>query len=357
MDTRGSTGPSEARDVTEFLAMLRELKERRNLTYRQLEQRAAERGEVLARSTLADVLSGRRLPRPEVLAVFVRACGEGDEQVAVWLDARENVAARGRTGPGSATEPPTVERPRRLPLPAGARRAPVLIAATVALALALAGTTVWLLTTGGSPGQSPAGASAAPSENGGQHARQAGRGNGAAGTKSGAAADVRSRKAAVPAGWIRIRPTAAPTLCVTDGLVQDKRYESLVAVQRPCGDVPPQRTELEPVGTDTYRIAWFHPDHGKGCLKALSGGAADGLLEPWEACARAGSFRVDPAPEAEPSGTSGKTAVGAVGRYVFRTDDGHCLGVRDSRTTAGAEVTLQRCTGGDGQAFLIDPAP
>ncbi|MEU7149270.1 hypothetical protein [Streptomyces sp. NPDC045470] len=68
-----------------------------------------------------------------------------------------------------------------------------------------------------------------------------------------------SRNAAVPAGWIRIRPAAAPTLCVTDGRVQDGRYASLVAVQRPCGGVAPQRTELEPVGTDTYRIAWVHP--------------------------------------------------------------------------------------------------
>ncbi|MFH8597274.1 hypothetical protein [Streptomyces rimosus] len=52
MDIRGNTDPAAARDVTEFLAMLRDLKERRGLTYRQLEQRAAEQGEVLARSTL-----------------------------------------------------------------------------------------------------------------------------------------------------------------------------------------------------------------------------------------------------------------------------------------------------------------
>ncbi|MFH8409144.1 helix-turn-helix domain-containing protein [Streptomyces sp. NPDC018019] len=350
MDTRGNTGPAGARDVTEFLAMLRELKERRGLTYRQLEQRAAEQGEVLARSTLADILGGRRLPRPEVLAVFVRACGEG-ERLAAWLDAREHVAAQARKPSQPAAEPATepttagqsdaervmdVERvtdakpvtdaavtapahPRRRLLPSRAHRTPLLLAAVAAVAVA-AGATAWALT----PGKAPQSAS------GGTFGAQAG-----------------AREAAAPTGWIRIRPAVAPALCVTDGPVQDKRYGALVAVQRPCGDVAPQRTTLEPVGPNTYRIAWVHPDHGKGCLKALSGGAADGLLEPWDACGKASSFRV----EREPSSAGAKS-----GRYVFRADGEQCLGVRDSGTATGVEIMLQPCTGSTAQQFLIDRA-
>lgn len=356
MDTRGNTDPAEARDVAEFLAMLRELKERRGLTYRQLEQRAAEQGEVLARSTLADVLSGRRLPRPEVLSVFVRACGESSERASAWLDARADVAARSRTAktepaPADVTEPAPPQaavapedaaaRPRR------ARRAPLLIASGVVLVLATAAVTAWMATSGGtSSGNPPSGS---PPSDAAPQSR------------------APSRNAAIPAGWIRIRPAGAPTLCVTDGRVQDGRYSSLVAVQRPCGGVAPQRTELEPVGTDTYRIAWVHPEHGKGCLKALSGGTADGLLEPWESCAQASSFRVEPdrgsgprsdsGPGSGPSGSTRQANGGKPARYIFRTDGEQCLGVRDARTTTGAEVTLQRCTGRENQTFLIDPAP
>ncbi|MFI9230065.1 helix-turn-helix domain-containing protein [Streptomyces rimosus] len=347
MDIRGNTDPAAARDVTEFLAMLRDLKERRGLTYRQLEQRAAEQGEVLARSTLADVLGGRRLPRPEVLAVFVRACGE-EERLTAWLEARENMAARARNVAGPAGGAATVTEaaageqataPRRI-----GRRTPLLLA--TAAALAAVGVTAWALASKGSPADSASGTpgkheatTGAPTPD----QRQSGHGGDAAtGAKAGA-------QRAAPAGWIRIRPAAAPALCVTEGPAQEGRYDGVVAVQRPCGDVAPQRTKLEPAGAHTYRIAWVHPDpaRGKGCLKALSGGPADGLLEPRNACGEASNFRV----EREPSGTGGEH-----GRYVFRADGQRCLGVRDPRTAAGAEVMLQRCTGGTAQKFLIDAA-
>ncbi|MFD0489090.1 hypothetical protein ACFQ0O_21085 [Saccharopolyspora spinosporotrichia] len=58
-----------------------------------MEERAAARGQVLARSTLAGVLGGKRLPRPELLAVFLHACGRGDE-VPAWLRARDVLAER-----------------------------------------------------------------------------------------------------------------------------------------------------------------------------------------------------------------------------------------------------------------------
>ncbi len=189
--------------------MLRDLKERRGLTYRQLEQRAAEQGEVLARSTLADVLGGRRLPRPEVLAVFVRACGEG-ERLTAWLEARENVAARARNAVGPAGESATATTevaageqataPRRI-----GRRTPLLLA--TAAALAAVGITAWMLVSKGSPADSASGAPGKHEATTGATTpdqRQSGRGGDAAtGAKAGA-------QRAAPVGWIRIRPAAAP---------------------------------------------------------------------------------------------------------------------------------------------------
>src|SRR5215212_9278352 len=92
----------------ELIASLRDLKQRSGLTYRQLEKRAAEHGKVLARSTLADVLAGKRLPTPDVLDAFVHACGEGD-QVDSWQQARASA-----TEPDLTIEPALVPAARRL---------------------------------------------------------------------------------------------------------------------------------------------------------------------------------------------------------------------------------------------------
>ncbi|EPH43056.1 hypothetical protein STRAU_3884 [Streptomyces aurantiacus JA 4570] len=92
MGSRGERDPREARDAAALVELMRRLKEQSGLTYRQLEERAAERGEALARSTLADVMRRDALPRPEVLAAFVRACAGGHE-VDTWLKARDRIAA------------------------------------------------------------------------------------------------------------------------------------------------------------------------------------------------------------------------------------------------------------------------
>ncbi|GGR86846.1 hypothetical protein GCM10010252_26920 [Streptomyces aureoverticillatus] len=92
MGSRGELDPRGARDAAMFVALMRQLKEQSGLTYRQLEERAAGRGEALARSTLADVMRRDALPRPELLAAFVRACAE-DHEVDAWLTARDRIVA------------------------------------------------------------------------------------------------------------------------------------------------------------------------------------------------------------------------------------------------------------------------
>lgn len=119
--------PSLARDTAEFVAYLRQLRQRSGLTYRALERRAAEVGAVLPRSTIAEALRHDLLPRPELLDAFVRACGVGEDP-AVWLAARERLAHEAtHPGPGVPAEaaPPAPQTlpgaPRTAP-PAPSRR-------------------------------------------------------------------------------------------------------------------------------------------------------------------------------------------------------------------------------------------
>ncbi|RSS41021.1 helix-turn-helix domain-containing protein, partial [Streptomyces sp. WAC08241] len=69
--------PRGARSPAEFLARLQALKDWSGLTYRELSVRAEARGDVLPRSTVANMLSRTTLPREELLTAFVRACGTG----------------------------------------------------------------------------------------------------------------------------------------------------------------------------------------------------------------------------------------------------------------------------------------
>lgn len=103
MGAEGGPDPAGVQDVAALVALMRELREHSGLTYRRLQQRAAERGMVLARSTISDVLARDALPRPEVLTAFVVACGE-EPRVGEWLEARERVADSQRErAPGART--------------------------------------------------------------------------------------------------------------------------------------------------------------------------------------------------------------------------------------------------------------
>lgn len=129
----------QARTAVEFVAAMRELKELSGLTLRQLEERAQEQGEVLARSTLGHVLGRDRLPREEVVSAFVRACGGDHGEVQLWLQVRRRLAApqaahtltidepHAGVTPGAASSAPQLDRKptaaRTRPSTARARRA------------------------------------------------------------------------------------------------------------------------------------------------------------------------------------------------------------------------------------------
>ncbi len=312
--------PERARDAAEFVALMQELKNRSGRSYRQLEERAERRGEVLARSTIADGLRRRALPRAEVLAAFVRACGAGEDEVAAWLAARERLASAPREPAGGAAAPESAapgsdaefEIDRAAP---AARRRPGLprlaaVGAAFAVLLAGAGWVLW-----------PAGDAGEP------------------------AAEVSFEE-----GWAEIRPSGAPDLCLTEGRDRAGRYEHAIAVQQPCGEAVPPRTYLRPAGENgVFFIEWDHPDpdRGRGCLTRRINEPAADMLEPRNGCAADDAtqhFRF------EPVGQSSSA-------YRIRSEtDGRCLTISNGERAPGAEAVVGHCQGAEeAQRFLIVP--
>lgn len=279
-----------ARDADEFTNHMRRVKDRSGLTYRELEQRAQDRGEILARSTLSDVLRHQSLPRPDMLVAFLHACGVDDErEIAAWLETRSRI----EDGTGGSRR----FRPR-----------PVAAAVAVIAVLLLVVGVLTLLS---------------GDENG---------------TRAPAASAVR--------GWVEIRPARTPNLCLTEGRDRSGAYPSAIAAQRPCGEARPPHTYLKRVHDGAgapYYIEWHHPKHGKGCLTIRRSSPAKGTLEPWDACSRTNRdqhFRVEP--------------VGATPRYRLRPEGtDRCVGIAAEDTAPEAEAIERRCTEGPDQQFLI----
>ena len=332
MGVNHEVDPDDARTTAEFASLLRELRARSGRTRRQLAERAARHGEALPRGAVSVMLRGRALPRHELLAAYVRACGDG-ERLTEWLEARDRLAAReGATDAGAAenagsgsgsgegrrptegNDPSRAGRPSWLPDP---RRftAPVSL-----VAVALLVSTVWLLASGGGTGDG---------------------GDRVGGTGSGPTSDTADPEpppAGPPRGTVRIRPLSAPGLCLTDGRPAESRYEHPVAVQRRCDRATGTRTTLPPVpGSDARHIEWRGDGSGARCLKVLAHGAGAGLLAPDAGCAEATAFRF------EPAGAGAHT-------YVLRTAGGRCVTVKGGSKAAGTEVRARRCAeqGSDG---------
>ncbi|MFF3336821.1 XRE family transcriptional regulator [Streptomyces sp. NPDC002888] len=320
MGNQGEPPPYDVMDAAGFVEAMQRLKERSGLTYRELEEKAARSGDVLARSTLADVLRRSSLPRPEVVAAFVRACGE-ERYVDDWLAVRERVAAVQVTSPDRPDDGCETGDDGRAPEATGASRArptwfrPSVLAG--AFLIPLLAVVAWgLLPDSSEGGSGTSGTPTTPT---------------AAGTASRAPAD----------GWVTIRPARTPELCLTDGRDRAGAYDSAVAVQLPCAQATVPRTYLEPAGENLYRIQWHHPQLGKGCLTVMSSGPVKDMLEPRDDCAHATLFRLLP--------------VGArnAEKYSLRPVNGRCVGIAGEDTAVGAEAVEERCTGGVDQRFVV----
>ncbi|WP_327039897.1 hypothetical protein OG400_17765 [Micromonospora ureilytica] len=321
--TTGELRPDEAADPAEFIEMLRDLKDRSRLTYRQLEQRAAAAGDVLARSTAADILRRSSLPRPEVVAAFVRACG-AEDQVDTWLRARHRLAAGQFAPPSSAAEPPPVDAVTTVapedPDPARprwfARPAPLALLVVAAL-LATLGVGFWIERRDDEQGKAPSAGDGARSPS---------------------------------AGLSQIRPVRSPHLCLTEGRDRTGQYTKEIAVQRPCGEATPPDTSLEPVADGMFFIHWVHPVLGKGCLTVRDEDPGRDLLEPWNEkdCS---ADRPKQVFHFEPAGAT-------PGAYRIRPDRSElCVGLRDDDSDVSDAALVEPCTGGPDQVFLVNALP
>ncbi len=346
--------PRTATTPAEFVALMRRLRAWSGCSYRQLERRAEAVGDVLPRATLADALNRRDLPREDLLAAFVRACGADGDTVAEWVDARRRLAVAREKAPSPASAPPApggdVSRPDepladdaggsgtgRVPASSpvsevSGRKAParrLVAGAAAAVLLCLVG--AWQfdrLSTGEaasppSPPSSPISATPAPS-----------------GSAAGAGGPAAARR------WVRVRPAADPSLCLTAGRARHVSYDPEVAVLRPCAAAVPPRTFLTAVGDGLFRLQWDHPDPAKGvgCLTVIPAGPAAGMLEPWNDCTGARPnqrFRLEP--------------TGGQGYRIRPASSGRCLAVNGDDGRPGAEAVERPCASAAGQTFLIEP--
>ncbi|MBO4205178.1 RICIN domain-containing protein [Micromonospora echinofusca] len=313
------------RDATEFVQLMRQIKDQSGYTFRQLEKNAAAVGDVLARSTIADVLRRQSLPRPEVLAAFVRAC-VGPEHVESWVAARDRLAGAAPVAAGqSPAEPeptesmpaparPWQERARRagVPLAALAVLVPIVVAAWIVLPDERRTSTTGRESAGGIPTPTSRGLAL--------HAVES---------------------------VARIRPARTPQLCLSEGREHTRQFRDVVAVQRPCkGSVPPE-TVIERVRDGLYYIKWVHPQHGIGCLTVINGGPAADMLTPWSDCRddRLNQlFRIEAVDVPVPGGFRLRPA----------STEALCVGIRDNELTPQAEAVQEVCTGDGDQEFLIE---
>ncbi|MDT0612707.1 RICIN domain-containing protein [Streptomyces lancefieldiae] len=83
---------------------MRQLRRWADLSYRQLERNATDAGDVLPRATISAALTRDELPREELLAAYVRACGGDDGTVSAWLEARRSLVMTGAGTPPAVSE-------------------------------------------------------------------------------------------------------------------------------------------------------------------------------------------------------------------------------------------------------------
>ncbi|WP_159043293.1 RICIN domain-containing protein [Streptomyces sp. NBRC 110028] len=321
MGSQGECEPGAVRSAGEFMALLRALKERSGLTYRQLESRAAERGEVLARSTLADALRQDALPRAETLVAFLRACGE-EPRIGEWLEARERIATQQPPQSAPAQQPEAPPRPEAAErqVASGAadrprRSIPKGRLIEVALAVLVVGAASLVVAMTADDDEPK--------------------------TRDTTASSAEPASAAPAPGTYRIRSVIS-SLCLSELESQGGGN----VFQTDCRSAIPTYA-LEGAQDSVYRIRSLHPALGYGCLgvgKASSEGGAQ-MMDDY--CGHRGAaerFRIQ------------RVTKPVRGYRIKPVHTGQCVSLPGGSTRKGDPVVQLPCTAGDtGQIFRFDP--
>ncbi|MGW2020003.1 RICIN domain-containing protein [Streptomyces sp. NPDC001927] len=282
----GAPDPREATDAASFIALLQRLKDWSGLTYRELSAHAEALGEVLPRSTVANMLARSTVPREELLTTFVRACGVEPGELESWQTVRKELAVRGvyagsdggaedaagaswpqvaEADPEPGIEPEAEDQSAdpqsRL------RRTFVALVAVAGLVLATV-SVVGALVRDGNDGH------------GGSAGQHGGRG------------DRPMTVTAPAAGDVQIRVIGSD-LCLNER----RGGRSGQIHQRACEGADVPRYSLKDLGSGEWRIVSDHPDYGPGCSGIPSGGKiADAAFEDSECgdTSRVETFRLAP---------------------------------------------------------------
>lgn len=136
----GRPDPDAVATPAEFVAALRGLQRGSGLSYREVEKRAGQAGNPLPRSTLTAALARSTLPRENIVAALVEACGGDEEQVQRWVATRRRLASAPEpaSAPADAVRGSTAAAPPLLGRIGNPRRTTgvvVLVLAVTALAV------------------------------------------------------------------------------------------------------------------------------------------------------------------------------------------------------------------------------
>ncbi|MGW0889851.1 hypothetical protein [Saccharopolyspora sp. NPDC002578] len=299
--------PPRATTAAEFVHALRVLRSSSGLTYRQLEARARANGDVLPYSTLASALRRDTLPRRDVTAMFVRACGASVQEVERWLADQDRLAADPSPAARSdVVSPPRIEvAPARVEPPATATADPVPFARPERLRRFRPINAVAM----------------------------------AAGCAGLAGFAIFGPDLVRPPNvhWYSIRTTWGTCL---DFTAKDQRGNPLVA-ERPCKSDPrpDQRFAWEQLGPETYRIKIYNPETN-GSTWCIDIGEREQLRP--QACtdsSRTQLFRLE----------------AADGRWRIRPQTGGCFTVL-AANGAQREVREAECAESVEQTFSLVPA-
>ncbi|MEU9699786.1 helix-turn-helix transcriptional regulator [Streptomyces sp. NPDC047981] len=305
----GAPDPREATDAPSFIALLQQLKDWSGLTYRELSARAEALGEVLPRSTVANMLARSTVPREELLATFARACGVAPGELETWQSVRKELAVRGVYAGTVAVEPRAeddgaADEGAADPIAEGEG--------------AVGACTSW-------PRPEETAHAAGPGS-----ATGAGIGSGA-GTGAGPDEESSGPPSRLRRGFVAVVAVAGLVLAavslvgalVTDGsgdrpktvtapaegdvqirvigsdlcLNERRGGRSGQIHQRPCAGADVPRYALKDLGAGEWRIVSDHPDYGPGCSGIPSGGRiADAAFEDSECgnTSRVETFRLEP---------------------------------------------------------------
>ncbi|MFI2368939.1 RICIN domain-containing protein [Streptomyces sp. NPDC018833] len=352
----GAPDPERAGGAPEFVAALQALKDWSGLTYRELSSRAETIGDVLPRSTVANMLGRGTVPREELVAAFVRACGCDPGELDTWLRVRKELARGERqagespdvtsAAAGAAGEAPDAVTPaagRAVGGPAApAAHAPAPASPAPASASA-PGSPVHRSRrrTWGVPAVAgvlivAAAVAAAVTLVGGEGSDGSGGGR----TERSAPLPVASGPGPAPApGAVSIRAVHSGLCLAEDGGQNGQLF------QRTCAPDSIPRFSLERIDGG-WLLVTFHQRFGEGCTGVRDRSAAAGAPVEDQECGKRGpaeAFRLEP--------------VGSPVRgYRLRPlHSDLCVGVADGTTRAGEPVRQLECAGDmKGQLFAFD---